>query len=99
MDYYLGIGIKNIESRILYLVNLLIDGLENHGYEVISCKQPEKRSGIVYFAAPDPTQLVQKLRDDGIIVALRNGKIRLSPHFYCNEDDIEKFLHVLEIQR
>jgi cysteine desulfurase / selenocysteine lyase len=62
MDYYLEIGIENIETRVLYLVDLLINGLENLGYEILSCKKPEKRSGILFFAAPEPQRLVEYLK-------------------------------------
>jgi len=86
---------ENIESRILFLVDSIIEGLEKIGYQTISCKQPLKRSGIIYFTTTEPDKLMKHLQDNNVIVALRNGKIRISPHFYCNEEDIEKFLYIM----
>jgi selenocysteine lyase/cysteine desulfurase len=96
MDYYLDIGMDNIETRILYLINSIIDGLTDLGYRIDSCTDHEKRSGIIVFSVPDADQLVDELRSENVIVAVRNGKIRVSPHFYNNDEDVHRFLEILK---
>ena len=39
--------------------------------------------------------LVQRLDDQGIIVALRPLGVRVSPHFYNTEDDVARLLSAL----
>jgi selenocysteine lyase/cysteine desulfurase len=37
----------------------------------------------------DASELAKKLQEKRIIVAARHGKLRVSPHFYNNEADLE----------
>jgi len=36
------------------------------------------------------------LKRERIIVAARQGKLRISPHFYNNEADLQRFADVLQ---
>jgi selenocysteine lyase/cysteine desulfurase len=42
------------------------------------------------------TELVQHLLERGVATAERRGRLRLSPHFYNTEEEIERCLGVLE---
>ncbi len=52
----------------------------------------EQASGIVAarFPAHDASALAKALAREGILVAARHGYVRISPHFYNNEEDIER---------
>jgi cysteine desulfurase/selenocysteine lyase len=52
----------------------------------------EQASGIVAarFPSHDASALARTLAGEGILVAARHGYVRISPHFYNNEDDIGK---------
>lgn len=57
---------------------------------------PSRRSGIVAFDAGDRTlALYRAIEAGGITVALREGSIRLSPHIYNSEEDIDALLGVV----
>ena len=50
------------------------------------------------FAARTPektAELYQKLRGENIIVSLREGNIRVSPHLYNTERDIDRLIAVV----
>jgi selenocysteine lyase/cysteine desulfurase len=55
------------------------------------------RSNIVSvpFGAADPNALLGALRQRGVVAAARDGNLRLSVHFYNDEDDIEKLVTAL----
>jgi len=92
VDYLNGIGMENIESRVLELTDYLIDGLEHKGYEVISPGLPEQRSGIVVFRASGAEPLWKRLLGKNIYVSVRGGGIRVAPHFYNSFAEIDALL-------
>lgn len=97
-------GIENIEERIQYLVDYLRDGLKTvPGLTVLSPEEKECRSGIVIASYGDLHKDLDKmdtLSDLGVAVSCRYqanfGGLRVSPHFYNNEDDIDKLINALK---
>lgn len=99
IKYTSKIGIKQIEKRILGLTNYLIDKLVNIDIEILSPVAEKKyRSGIIVFKPKkeNPSQIVMKLQKmNQIIVSARGKGIRVSPHFYNNEEDIDNLISAL----
>ena len=98
IKYLSRIGINRIESRLLKLTDYLIDKLQNVGLEILSPIEEKKyRSQIIVFKPKgNPTKIVADLeRKHKIVVSARGRGIRVSPHFYNNEDDIDKLISVL----
>jgi selenocysteine lyase/cysteine desulfurase len=56
-----------------------------------------ERSGIITFVSEkyDYKYLFNILKKNKILVAMRRERIRLSPHFYNCEEDIEQVIDVL----
>jgi selenocysteine lyase/cysteine desulfurase len=95
-------GMEVIEQRILGLTDAAIAGLRNLGYPVISSQREGERSGIVCFQ-PHPErqdlaaeQIVNELALQNIHVSARGGSVRLSPHFYNEQAEIDALLNALE---
>jgi kynureninase len=59
------------------------------GFTVRCASRPEKRSAIVMVAHPQPAGAVGALGAAGIIVDWRPGYVRISPHFYNTEAEID----------
>ena len=99
IKYTSKIGTKQIEKRILGLTNYLIDKLVNMDIEILSPVAEKKyRSGIIVFKPKkeNPSQIVMKLQKmNQIIVSARGKGIRVSPHFYNNEEDIDNLISAL----
>lgn len=100
IKYISRIGIKQIERRILDITDYLIDKLQSLNLEILSPIEDEKyRSGIIVFKPKKrrPIDIVTELeKRNKIIVSARGKGIRVSPHFYNNEDDIDKLVSVLK---
>jgi len=97
IDLLLEIGPANIEHRVLELTDRLAAGLRARGADIVSPWQAASRSGIVVFRlGNDPQQLCAGLNERGFVVRPRGGGIRVAPHFYNNEDDIDRFLAALD---
>jgi selenocysteine lyase/cysteine desulfurase len=96
VEYISKIGITHIERRILDLTSYLVQKLRKLNLDIISPLEEEKsRSGIIVFKMHDAEEIVRKLEEKRIIVSARGGGIRVSPHFYNNEEDIDKLIQAL----
>jgi len=95
LDLILEAGIEGIENHILFLTGYAAENLEKKGYNVLSNMGPEHRSGILTFGGRDIRKKYDELLAHDIIVSFRKEWIRISPHFYNNEDDINKLLGLL----
>lgn len=89
-------GIKNVEKRILNLTDLLIEKIKGLGLELQTSEEPEHRSGIVNFKISNPAERVRKLAEKGFMVSARSHGIRVSPHFYNTEEEINNFVKELK---
>jgi cysteine desulfurase/selenocysteine lyase len=97
IELLLNAGIEEIMTRVFALNEVLRDGLRLRGLEVISSMIEHERSGIVSFLpSVDPGGLFHFLSNNNVMVSLRGDKIRLSPHFYNNESEVEAFFRTLD---
>lgn len=85
----LRVGIPNIERRILGLTDRLIDSIRDMNLDLQTPEEKACRSGIVNFRVENPRQVAEELGRKGIIVSARSNGIRVSPHFYNTEEEID----------
>ncbi len=93
------IGIANIRARNAQLTELLIERARNAGFAVRCANDAARRSAIVMVAHDEPASAVRHLAGRGIIVDHRPGHVRVSPHFYNTEEEIERVIHELTATR
>ena len=48
------------------------------------------------FSGVDPSPLARALKQKRVLVAARHGLLRVSPHFYNDETDIERLATALK---
>lgn len=94
--YISKIGIRNIERRILNLTDYLVDELQKLNLEISSPLEEKHRSGIINFKTNKAKDVVEKLERKKIQVAARGEGVRVSVHFYNNENDIDKLISELK---
>jgi cysteine desulfurase/selenocysteine lyase len=90
------VGIKNIQAHNQGLIDLLIEHLKKKDYNITSSLDPDHRSCILSFSGKDTEGLFKKLRKHNIITSLREGSIRVAPHFYNTADEMERLIRLLE---
>lgn len=83
-------GMQNAYKHILSLHARMVDGLKPTRYHAIVFSSPRNRSAIVSFTGPQIGALHKYLLADRIFVSLREGNIRVSPHFYNTMADMDR---------
>jgi selenocysteine lyase/cysteine desulfurase len=92
LDLLLELGLEAVERRVLALTDRLVEGLTVAGLAVYSPRGAAERSGIVSVTHPrrHATELALHLETRGIRVADRGGRLRIAPHVYNSEDEVDR---------
>ena len=93
LDLIESAGAGAIEERVLWLAAKTRDVLRSHGGVLVADQHPYYDSPIVtaQFPGVDLSKLTVELKRRRIVVAARQGKLRVSPHFFNNDDDLSQF--------
>jgi selenocysteine lyase/cysteine desulfurase len=91
------LGIRDIEERIIDLTDHLCGLLGKRGFRVFSPRGKNEKSGIVSFYPGEhrAEEVAERLLRKGFVTAARQGRIRVSPHFYNTFREIEHFVRAL----
>ena len=93
MNYFLDIGLSEVEKRIFSLSEYLMDRLQEKGLNIHSSLKSEHRSGIVNFMPNEnPEKFVERMRENKIFLGYRGGGVRVSLHLYNTFDEIERLI-------
>ena len=91
------IGVERIREKSVRQTQLLIELAEEAGFSVTSPRDPARRGGTITIAAEHAPAVTRELIRREIIVDYRPGAgIRVSPHFYTKDEEIE---HVVREMR
>jgi len=92
-----GIGIDLIAQRLKLLTDRLILGLMMKGYQVVSPRSNLDWSGIVSFVSTtlNHQEILLKLRKQQTEIAWREGRLRVSPHFYNTDEQMDRLVATL----
>jgi kynureninase len=85
------VGVDRIRERSLRLTSLLMELLDDAGFEISSPREASRRGGTVLVRTPDAPAVHRELGERGIICDFRpDAGIRLGPHFYNSEEELRR---------
>ena len=84
-----SIGIGKIHAHVSTIHEAIRDGLDSLGANVVTPRDPHKHGAMLAIASLDQNQHVAALEDLKVITSSRDGNVRISPHFYNDESDVE----------
>ena len=99
LELLLSLGAEAIGRRILEITDLACARVAAIGCPLASLREGDHRSGIVLFEVPgvDPLAVVASDRvREGVVLRCRSGKLRISPHAYVDEADIDRLIVAIE---
>jgi selenocysteine lyase/cysteine desulfurase len=91
----LEVGIGNIHDHLLGLTDTIIAFADEHRFEVVTPRERTKRAGIVTVKHADAKTIFDDLTEQRINISLREGMLRIAPHFYNSEEDLHALFSIL----
>ena len=95
LEFTLKYAPEEREPLVERLNERLVDGLRRIGKRITSPLEKGRRSGIVTFQVDDAAQVSRKLQQEHVVVAPRVNTLRVSPHFYNTDNEIDTLLKKL----
>ena len=84
-------GIAAIRAKSMRQTARLVELADAHGYPVSAPRDPSRRGGTVAFDVPHGAEVAQALLARDVIIDYRPGAgIRVAPHFYTTDDEVER---------
>ncbi|HYM11776.1 MAG TPA: aminotransferase class V-fold PLP-dependent enzyme [Bryobacterales bacterium] len=101
LEMMLKIGTGVIEKRVDEMAARGREALRRAGAALLSDRLPYYDSPILaaQFASADVAALAARLREQRIAVSARHGYLRVSPHFFNNDEDILRLEEALQKAR
>jgi kynureninase len=91
------VGVPAIRQKSLRLTRRLMDAAERHGWRLNTPERDDERGGSVVIDVPDGERVTQELLKRQVIVDYRpNAGIRMAPHFYNTEEEIDRAIETME---
>lgn len=96
LELFLELGTERIEQHVLGITGELRRALLGlPGAVVLTPERSAKRAGIVALRTPDVAGDSARLRGSGIVHSVREGAIRLAPHFHTLPSDVKRVMRTL----
>jgi selenocysteine lyase/cysteine desulfurase len=96
MEMMAGWGNDPIVERLGMLTDRLAEGLANTGVRVLDRKLRAPHLLCLQFPKGMADDLPQKLVAENVHAAPRLGRLRISPHVYNDEEDVDRFVEVFK---
>ncbi|MCW8850526.1 MAG: aminotransferase class V-fold PLP-dependent enzyme, partial [Melioribacteraceae bacterium] len=95
------IGFNKVEEQIIGNSLFLNELLKSNGFNPILKLITNKNiAGIISFSHNNSEKVVQKLEELNTICSVREGLIRVSPHFYNTKEELENLVsEIIEINK
>jgi kynureninase len=84
------IGVPAIREKSMRQTQRLMDLASENGIRVNTCRDPEKRGGVVTLDVPNAREVARELIRREVLIDYRPGAgIRVAPHFYTSDEELE----------
>lgn len=84
------IGVPAIRAKSMHQTARLLELADEAGIAVNTCRNPERRGGVVTFDVPNAKQITAELIRREVLVDYRpKAGVRVAPHFYTADDELD----------
>ncbi len=91
------IGVEKIRRKSQHQTEMLYNLAESEGFQVTSPRNPNERGGTITIAHERADLITKELIKREFIIDFRPGAgIRVSPHFYTKDEELELFVKELK---
>ena len=90
-------GIEAIRAKSIRQTSRLVELADARGFPLHAPRDPSRRGGTVAFDVPHAYEVAQCLLERDILVDFRPGAgIRVAPHFYTRDDELEEAVAAID---
>ncbi len=89
------IGLDAIGQRIVDLTGRIKSHAQAAGYQIVTPTNPAQHGAMIALRCKDAPAVVAALEARDIVTSERDNNLRISPHFYNNEQDIDRLFEAL----
>ncbi|MCX5756294.1 MAG: aminotransferase class V-fold PLP-dependent enzyme [Gemmatimonadetes bacterium] len=90
-------GINAVRAKSIRQTSRLIELADARGYSVTAPRDSARRGGTVAFDVPHGPQVAQELLARDVVIDYRPGAgIRVAPHFYTTDAEVERLVHEVD---
>ena len=95
MEMIAAWGMATVKERLLMLTERIANGLRGLDVQIPETRVRAPHVLSLGFKGGMPKQLIENLAAEHIYVAPRLGRMRISPHVYNDEADVDRFVQAL----
>jgi len=96
IEYLMSVGLDAVYQQVAHLTSLIAAEASSRSWRLVTPTAPDRHGAMMAMACTDAPLLVGRLGEEGIVVSERDNNLRVSPHFYNNDADIQKLFSALE---
>lgn len=97
VEVLLDLGVDTVRERIHKLHEPVLDWAQRRDdVRVVTPAEASRRAGIVALETPDPQAVLAALGERGVQAAVREGWVRIAPHWWVTEDEMAVVVEGLE---
>lgn len=97
IDVIAEVGIEAIRQNSVQMTTLLYNLATEAGYKVKSPADPSVRGGMVVIEPPHAYEVSREMLARNIVIDYReNAGIRVAPHFYNTEDEVQQAIDAMK---
>lgn len=90
-------GIEAVRAKSMRQTGRLVQLADERGYAVTAPRDPARRGGTIAFDVPHAAEVSQELLARDVVIDFRPGAgIRVAPHFYTTDDEVERLVHEVD---
>jgi selenocysteine lyase/cysteine desulfurase len=90
-----AVGLEKIQQEIGQVTGAIKEGAMRRGFNLASPVDAEKHGALITLRSHKVDLLVKRLEADGIVTSSRDNNLRLSPHFYNDQKDVNVLMDCL----
>ena len=94
MEILLEVGVERVRARSRELTAAVIERVDDLGLELLSPRDADRRGGLVRVRVPGgrdkAVETLHRLFERDVVLDQRGDALRISPHFFSNEEDLDR---------
>ncbi|HJU74702.1 MAG TPA: aminotransferase class V-fold PLP-dependent enzyme [Gemmatimonadaceae bacterium] len=90
------VGVAEVATRVELLADRIVDWAQSRSdIQLVTPSERTRRAGVVSFVPRDAAAVSARLTNARVTHSLREGAIRLSPHFYQTVEEVDRALALI----